>query len=303
LGTALTQEQVRLLKRYTSNVVMVYDPDAAGQMATLRSLDIFIEEGMSVKVASLPQGCDPDLFVRKSGIQAFQDKIANAETLFDYKLNSLRSKHDARQIEGRSRICSEMLPVISKFTDAVLKTGYLKKLSEELSVEEDALLQELKKVKTEKPYAEAGRALPRKPLDIRPAEKLLIKLMLEESGLIGRVRDCLVPADFQDERASKIVSLMFELLEQGRSIEPNLLASRLQDDATVECICESAFLPEVSLEKKEQILNDCVRRIKDEKIKSTQQRLHEEIKAAQHLGDEEKVNRLMQEFHELIKTR
>jgi DNA primase len=90
LGTALTLEQARLLKRYTHNVVMVYDADDAGQIATLRTLDIFIEEDMEVRVVCLPQGFDPDSFVRKYGIESFKDKIKQAENLFDYKLKILK---------------------------------------------------------------------------------------------------------------------------------------------------------------------------------------------------------------------
>jgi DNA primase len=66
-GTALTTEQIRLLKRYTHNVVMVYDGDNAGEIATLRSLDMLIEEGMQVRIAPLPKGMDPDTLVRKEG--------------------------------------------------------------------------------------------------------------------------------------------------------------------------------------------------------------------------------------------
>jgi DNA primase len=303
LGTALTPDQVRLLKRFTHNVVMVYDPDAAGQMATLRTLDIFIEEGMNVKIVSLPEGLDPDLFVRKAGIEALEEKIESAEGLFDYKLRCLRGRHDTKGAEGKADICAEMLPTINKFQNAVLKSEYLKKLSEEMRVDQEVLLQELNKVKPDRPYAQPSGVAAKKAVQMNPTEKLLIKLMLEESELINRLRGTIEPADFQTESASRIVSIMFDLIGQGKTIEPHALVNYLEDEGILQCICESAFLPEVSVEKKEEIVHDCVQRIKKEKGRVLRERLHEQITHAQSSGDEERLHRLMQEFHQLIKTR
>lgn len=303
-GTALTVEQVRLIKRYTHNVIMVYDSDNAGQMATLRTLDLFIEEGMNVKVVPLPQGLDPDLLVRKNGIANFKEKIAHAENLFDYKLKILKSRHSIKDIESKALIASEMLLTINRFKNAILKAEYVKSLSQELEISEDALLQELNKIKETKTYSDGDNQKPaRKAAGINPTEKLLIKLMLEESELISRIRDRLEPADFQDEMACRIVSLMFDLIEQGKNIEPNKLINYLNDEAISRVICESTLLPEVSSQNRENIIDDCIRRLKSERLKNKKQRLHEQIKTAQALKDEEKLHRLMQEFHCLIKER
>jgi len=304
LGTALTQEQARLIKRYTHNVVMVYDADDAGQMATLRTLDIFIEEGMNVKVVSLPEGFDPDLFVRKKGIGDFKEKINQAENLFDYKLRILKSRYSLKDIEAKALISFEMLLTIKRFKNAILKAEYIKRLAEELDVKEDALLQELNKIKEAKTYSDLGAIGPtRKVLNINPTEKLLVKLMLEEEELIRQVRERLTPEDFQDERIARIVSLMFDLIEQGKNIEPNKLINYLDDEASAQVICESTLLPEVPSQNKEHIINDCIKRLKNERLRIRKQRLHEQIKTAEDLGDEEKLNRLMQEFHGLIKER
>jgi len=303
LGTALTYEQARILKRYTDNVVMVYDGDAAGELATLRTLDIFIEEGIEVKVVSLPLGFDPDLFVRKTGIAKFKDEITQAQNLLDYKLKILKSRYDALEIEGKARICAEMLPTINKFKNALLKSEYIKRLSEELKVGEDALLQEIKKVKPEKSYQNLEQAPLRKDLNINPTEKLLIKLMLEEAEFIEHIRESLEPADFQDERVSKIVSIMFDLCAQGKSIEPRNLMNDLGENDVSQIICESTFLPEVSSQDKEKVIDDCIQRLKNERLKFKKQKLHDEIKQAQHLGDEESLQRLTREFQYLIKKR
>jgi DNA primase len=300
LGTALTTEQARLIKRYTHNVVMVYDADDAGQIATLRTLDIFIEEGMNVKVVSLPQGLDPDLSVRKAGIEDFKDRIDKAQNLFDYKLQVLKSRYAPNQIEGKSMISLEMLSTINKFKNAVMKSEYIKKLAQDLSLEEDALLQELKKIKEDRLYS--NQATPKK-LNINPTERLLIKLMLEENELITHIKESLEPADFLDERTSGIVSLMFDLIEQGKNIEPSVLMNYFEDDDTLQLICESTLLPEVSGQDKERIVTDCIQRLKSQRLLLKRQQLQEEIKIAENLGDEERLNRLKEEFNYLIKMR
>ncbi|MFA5157070.1 MAG: DNA primase [Candidatus Omnitrophota bacterium] len=302
-GTALTEEQIRLLKRFTHNIVMVYDGDSAGQMATLRALDMFIAEGLTVRVAPLPEGFDPDTFVRKHGIAAFREKIANAENLFDYKLKILRAQYGSKGIEGKAKISAEMLPTINKFTDAVLKSEYIKKLADELSVNEDALLAEIGKLKEIKPGfpASTSYADRKKAADVNPTEKLLIKLMLEEDNLIDHVRQHLSPEDFQGALTCKIVSAMYDLAGKGRDINKAVLIDHFGDEDILHVVCESAFMPEVSDEQREKVVGECIRRLKSEKIKSRQHDLHDQIKAAQRLGDNKRLNSLMQEFHLLIK--
>ncbi|MFA5144949.1 MAG: DNA primase [Candidatus Omnitrophota bacterium] len=303
LGTALTLEQARLLKRYTRNVAVVYDADAAGELATLRSLDIFIEEEMDVRAVSLPEGFDPDLFVRKNGAAGLKEMVREARSLFDYKLAVLKSRYNYKSIEGKAKVSALMLESLAKFKNAVLKSEYIKKLAQDLDINEGALLEETKKVKKERPYADIKEGPLKKDLNINPTEKLLIKLMLEESEFIGRIRESLEPADFQDERISKIVSVMFDLATQGKTIEPRLLMNYLGDEDTAQqIICESMFMPEdSSAQHKEDIVNDCIHRLKSRKSQLKRQHLHDQIKTAQKLGDEEKLNRLIEEFHYLIK--
>jgi len=301
LGTALTEDQVRLLKRYTQNVVMVYDADNAGQMATLRTLDLFIEEAMEVKIVSLPTGFDPDSFVRKNGIDSFLMRVKLAANLFDYKLTNLKSRHNLKEIEGKARISSEMLPTINRFKNAVLRSEYIKRLAEELSIKEEPLLEELGKFKAKQPRTDVKFPDKKEQLMINPTEKLLINLMLEEDELARRIRQELEPADFQDKRISRLVSLIFDFIEQGKAIEPSKLLNYLDDKESLEYICESAFKSEVSEENKEKVVNDCIKVIKNKRVFLRRQRLQEEIRIAEGLGDEEKLNTLRDEFCNLIK--
>lgn len=302
LGTALTYEQVRLIRRYTHNMVMVYDADAAGEVATLRSLDIFVEEGVSVKVVGLPSGFDPDLFVRKNGIESFKKLIQASKNLFDYKLNVLKSRYNPKEIQSRTLIAQEMLITINKINNAILKSDYIKKLSEDLGVKEEDLISELKKIKDYKPVRVDFEGIPAKPVNINPTEKLLIKLMVEEANILNRLKDYLEPADFQDERAAKIVSIMFDLFSQGKNISPSNLINYLEPYQDLSgIISELTLLPEPLGGDRDKVVDDCVNRLKSKRLKMKKEHLHREIKNAQNLKDEELLKQLMHDFHRLTK--
>ncbi|MDD5238788.1 MAG: DNA primase [Candidatus Omnitrophica bacterium] len=301
LGTALTTEQVRLLKRYTRNAVIIYDPDMAGELATLRSLDIFIEEEIDVKVVTLPKGFDPDSFTKQNGIEKLKDRIKHASNLFEYKLGILKSRYDIKEAEGKRDVVYEMLLTINKFKNSILKSEYIKRLSEELNIDEHYILEELNKVKDNRLHTVIHQAAPKKASNINPVEKLLIKLMLEEKELIETIRQHLEPADFQDEKTAKIVSIMFDLVGQGKNLEPNSLMNYFGEEEISQIICESMFLPEVSDENKEKVVSDCISRLRGEKLRLKKQHLHDRIKTAQHQGDEETLNKLIAEFDYLIK--
>ena len=301
-GTALTVEQIRLLKRYAHDVVMLYDGDQAGQIATLRSLDLLIEEELDARVVNLPSGLDPDSFIRKLGIEAFAERVQKASSIFDYKLAVLKSRFNPAVIENKAKISAGMLETIGKYKNEVVKSEYIKKLSQDLKIDEAALLKESKKTGGDKAHNNPEQVTPKKILNINPTEKLLLKLMMEEKDIVSRIKDSLEPGDFQDARASKIVSIMFDLLEQGKSIEPHILINHLGEEEVSRVVCESMFLPDdLSSEQREKVVNDCINRLKSEKVRLKKNNLAEQIKSAQDTGDEENLNRLMHEFHNLIK--
>jgi len=301
-GTALTLEQIKLLKRYTHNAVMIYDGDTAGEIATLRSLDMLIEEGMNVKIAPLPKGLDPDTMARAQGIDTLKAKIQNAVSLFDYKLEILKVRHDIKDAHGKSKIAVEMLSTINKFDNAILRAEYTKRLSEEIKIPEHYILEELNKLKstvTEKTLEPA--VIFRNTPEINPAEKLLIKFMLEEKELIEKIMRELDPADFQDIRTAKVVSVMADLFIQGKNIAPSVLMNYFSEDDASQLVCESMFMPELLEQEREKALNDCIQRIKVQRLKSRRELLHAQIKSAQSSGDEKMLNSLIHEFHNLIK--
>ena len=179
LGTSLTEEHARLLKRYTDNVIVLFDPDAAGIKAALRGSLILIEQGLFVKVASLPEGLDPDEFIAKYGKEAFEKILDNAEELiaFHTKLQlDLYPKPLGAQ--DKTRIVGELVETILKQPDEIVRREWAKYVAEHVGVDEQLVIERLHKPT---PYATPFRK--KEPVTVSssvftPAEAELVAWLL-----------------------------------------------------------------------------------------------------------------------------
>lgn len=139
LGTALTKEQAKLLKRYSQEVFISYDADNAGQMATQRGLDILRSEGINVKVILIPRGKDPDDFIRAEGKDKFLELKANALPLIDYKILKAKEGISFKSEEGRISYAKKVVVILNEL-DPIEKDVYLQKVSEDAGISESALM-------------------------------------------------------------------------------------------------------------------------------------------------------------------
>ncbi len=306
LGTSLTQDQVRLLRRYTRNAVVIFDPDKAGEIATLRSLDLLLEEGLSVGVVRLPEGLDPDSFVGKYGLQEFKKGIAGAKNLFEYKMSVLFSKYDKTVLEDKAKIVEEMLPTISKVQNAVLQAGYIKNLSDSLSIGEEAIKQELKKAR---PDYSAGRSkevsesvkMDAPAKGFRQSEKILAGLMIDDNNYIKLVREKLCLKDFQDPIIRDIIEILFKHQEGAKGITAGKLINHLENGEACRFIPELVDSVEAVVDR-QKTLDDCIIKIKQENLKEKLNRLQVDIVLAQDKADEDKINQLIAECNTLLRS-
>lgn len=305
LGTALTVEQIRLLRRYTKNVVMLFDMDAAGESAMVRSLDALIEEDINVKVATLTQGHDPDSFIRSEGPDAFRQRISEAKALFDYKLGVLLTRYDVRTIEGKAGISGEMLQTIEKFNNAVLKSGYLKRLSQELAVPEQALEQEMAKIRqmTGDRKNFGYRSAPKTPVaqQVRVVEQDILALLLLEESFILSTKKEIHPSDFQDYRIRLVISKIFDLCDQGKEINSAELINSFEDKEIQQMITRLMTREYTIAGDRVKMHNDYINRMKNDRKKLRMQALQEQISEAEREGNQEKVDRLLEEYNNLVK--
>ncbi len=148
MGTAFTEAQARLLKRYTDQVVFLFDGDGAGQNAVIKSIDSFLPVGLSAKVAVLESGDDPDTLVRSGNITGLKEKIDGAIDYFIYRIDIELSRHDPNTPSGKTTITENILKEFLRIESLVSRGEYCRILAKRLSIPENTVLQELKRIMT-----------------------------------------------------------------------------------------------------------------------------------------------------------
>ena len=146
LGTALTENQGKLLRQYADEVVLSYDSDAAGQNAIMRGIDIMQSLGVTCKVLQMKDAKDPDEFVIKFGADRFNALIDNSLTAVEYKIQILKSKFNLNDTSEKIRFLNKMAEVLSKVPNNIERDIYIEKLSKELGVGKEALVAEVEKI-------------------------------------------------------------------------------------------------------------------------------------------------------------
>ena len=298
LGTALTTEQVRLIKRHTRNVIMLYDADKAGELATLRGLELFLEEGLDVKIVRLEKGHDPDSFIREFGIERFRQALAAARTLFEYKLSLLTDQYDARTTEGKVKIAGQMLDLFSKVQNEVLRSEWLKALARELVVPEQALETELRKnrgrqrIRFEEPAVPPGA-------EIRPVEKILMALLLENAEFISVAREELRPDDFLHPGIRKLVQRIFE--KDGAQLRAVQMMNTYNDDPETGALLSLACAEAETVMDKDRTFSDCLLWMKRSRMRNLREGIHSQIVAAQRQGDRNRISQLLYDLNALNK--
>jgi DNA primase len=141
LGTALTPEHIQVLRRFASKVVLLFDPDQAGVRAALRGLDLFVNSGMGVTVVTLPDGEDPDTYVRKEGPEAFAQLAARAPSLLDFSLEQSLKAAESSTLEERIRSVDEVLRILQKSEHPIEREERIRLVAERLGINQQRLIE------------------------------------------------------------------------------------------------------------------------------------------------------------------
>ena len=224
LGTALTDEQAALIRRYTKNAFLLYDSDRAGLKATFRSGDQLLRHGMSVQVVTLPEGEDPDSFVDKHGADALQEQLARAINVFERKVQLLQRAGWFGDLTGKRRALDRLLPTIRATADPLTRDMYLTRASEVAGVAKEILAHEA----DAEPGAGSSRAAaPRVPASPAPrtraperpararassaapsAERELIWILLHDRNQVEAAGEQVGPDDLADAAMRDILRVL-----------------------------------------------------------------------------------------------
>ena len=229
LGTSLTQNQVKLLGRYTRNVITNYDPDSAGTTAAIRSIDLFLEEGFRVNVLQLPSGEDPDTFIRREGSETYQQKLKNSQSYLDFALSQfLKQQKDPSSPKGKQEVVSRILPYLAKIPNKIEQAEQVTRIASRLQVDENLILAEMRKVPhrtgTLSPLSYALLAD-----RVTPAEKILLAAMLEKQWCNSTLEQ-LEAQLFDGLRTEPIFEKIFHLQKEASAISTVRLRELVDDD-------------------------------------------------------------------------
>jgi DNA primase len=264
LGTALTKEHVTKLKGYAKEAMVVFDSDAAGKGATLKSLPLFLNEGMTARVIALPEGDDPDTFVNSRGLQGFLECLEKSVPIFEFYLD-LKLSGSNESIEDQVGILKELLPVLSEVNSESQRALYVRKLSERSRIPESIVLSELKKQGVT-PAVDEQESRLKKILSGKTAKNqddiYILNLLAHFPATAGRLIDSGCRMLLSDPVVMDIFDSVCELYKRDRETDPEILAEGLVNEAARERYREAILSPPIYRDDVEQALQSFELKVK-----------------------------------------
>lgn len=243
LGTAFTAEHAKLILRYARKIIFCYDSDEAGQRATVRALPIVQAAGAEVFVVKVPDGKDPDEFIRKHGKAAFEELLTHAATLIDYRMNYVLAHADLSTIRGRIQALQEILPVVVKVETLAERNVYCKKIADALFLDEKTIIDELRKFsRTEQanrneqkkfPAVKKARPASEEDFAVREACEVILRMAWHESDTLGYVLT-LVPREIFSPLNQEIIAWLEKCANSGKMPDQISASKELGDEANLQ---------------------------------------------------------------------
>ena len=297
LGTALTREQVDLIRRYTASVAVTFDTDAGGKAALERSMSLFLERGLKARAVVLPDGKDPDEFVSRHGKDAFLEEIRRSRALVDYYIDEVIGT--GRTLDERRDAWKAALPFIAGIADAVERGQFMRRVAERLGVDETLVRLEVGRLETSQRQPEAPPAR-RAASPIDPVELSLIQIMIESPARVPEIDRDNVLACFTSGALKSLGESIVEGHRRGQTVRLADFIDRVDNQTVRERLLEatvSAGSPDGAL--RDRIFDDTVRKIRQRWYKEKQRDLRIRLLRAQEAGDQDLCNRLLDEKERL----
>ena len=306
-GTSLAEAQVKLLARFTRRIVVNYDPDAAGQAATERSLAILLEQDFDVRVLALPGGQDPDKFIREQGAEAYRKLLEAAPPYVDYLITRARQM-DLSTGEGKLRAVNFLMPFIQRIPNRLLRSEWATRIAQQLRVDEPVLRESLRRA-----AAERRSEVKAKPELIarsaKPAERRLIQILAEADAFRAELVRALTSAEpgllYAGLETERIFAVLVGACASGQRPDPAALANDLPETdrrLLFEILFESAAAP--TWEEAESCLRVLERRRAEAELAAVQKQIEAQPVASAAPGGSpsaagEEMRRLLQRKQDL----
>ncbi|MFQ6083651.1 MAG: DNA primase [Candidatus Aminicenantia bacterium] len=283
LGTSLTSEQISLLSRFTRKININYDSDQGGQAASLRSVSLCLEKGMEVEVLILPPGDDPDSYLKEIGQEKYQRLIEKSQSGFEFLVHSLIKSKNLDIPEEKAIVSKEILNIISKIPNSIIRSEYLKKISEYLDIDEFLLRATVKLGKEKQGKEEEKEGL-------LPAEKRLLQIIIEEKTLASKILSHLKTDDFQGLKSEQVFRCILDGFYQNKEIDFTYLSQNVDSSllsSVVQFMMENKYKP--SLEE----AMDCLYALRRMSLERKLKEIQKEINKWEREGNIDKLNSLL----------
>ncbi len=293
MGTSLTLEQIRLLRRFTSNVFLAYDADSAGEKASTRGISLFLEEGMIPRIIVLPPGQDPDDFIREKGLEAWQALLQEASPFILFYLNFLKQTQDWDTPEGKRKVLTDLFPVLQHLRDPIILSGYLEKIADGLHLPLSRVEQEWSRISMRSSHPEKpGEESPKKRLT---EEIRFLGALFQELERAPELAQILPVEDLQDDRVRRIYSRCLS----SEPITFSLLSAALSEDESASQLLSQIYastdIPALSWHELLQL----ARRLHENALKNTRDNLHKHLQEAHRRGDMEQEKELAEKVADI----
>ncbi len=295
LGTALTPSQVKLLARYAVRVVVSYDGDTAGVNAAAKSLDLFLERGFDVRVAEIPQGKDPDDFVRDEGAAAYDAIVRQAPSYLDFLVQRELRGRDLTRPEEKVATINAILPKLARLESAVERAAWAGRLADALQIDDDLVMQELRSaLRAAKPGIRHRVGADESTMDV---EARLVRLVLGSDEARRRAREVLGPSDLAGTRVGTLVRTILDLDRDGLSVEGPLVVDALTDEADRELLTRIAFRDEAPGGADE--VDGCLVTLRNTRLKKEHRAESRELDALSRDDQDRRLQKLMKLGHDM----
>lgn len=231
-GTALTSAQARTLKRFTSKVVLSFDPDAAGQGAAARSSELLVAEGFQVNVALLPVGSDPDTFIRRAGARGYVERLKASQPYLEFLLDRAAAKHDLTKDASRRAFLNDMLTVAATIPDAAARDQFADRLAHKARITEGVIRDEIRKAAAQRKTEAPAVAVPTN-VRVRTAETGLMWALAHRPVEALAALAQLEPGDLDGLVTAPVFELAVSLADMPADVLPEMLRERLSEGELV----------------------------------------------------------------------
>ena len=276
LGTAFTEQQASLMKRYTKEVLLTYDSDGAGQKAALRAIPILRRAGLSGKVVHMEPYKDPDEFIKALGAEEFEKRLENAQNSFFFEVEVAKNTYDMSDPEQKTAFYHDIAQKLLVFTDKVQRDNYLEAVAAKYGVRRDDLRELVIRYSSRIPEGyQENAAQPQKKKSQKKDDqgigysyRLLLSWLIEDPSLFEAVKKRITTEDFYEENYHTVATMLYEQLEQGEVL-PAKIINYFQDVESQKMVAQmfqTDFQTNMSLDEKEKALNELIVRIKEYSI-------------------------------------